>query len=72
MSNLRADAQGRLDFTGRMAGALHDPIVPGRRTRHFRTWGQDEITHVTIAPREPVPAASRARQRRRGDAAGKR
>ena len=72
VSTLRADAQGRLDFTGRMAGALHDPIVPGRRTRHYRTWGQDEITHVTIAPCAPVPAASTARKRHRGDAAEKR
>lgn len=48
--NLRADPEGRLHLTGRMAGALHDPIVPGRRTRHFRTWGQEEITQVRISP----------------------
>lgn len=46
---VRADADGRLELTGRMAGALHDPIVPGKRTRHFRTWGQDSITRVSIA-----------------------
>ncbi|WP_236862706.1 alpha/beta hydrolase [Brevibacterium daeguense] len=48
--DLAADAEGRLELTGRMAGALHDPIVPGKRTRHFRTWGQDEVTTVTITP----------------------
>lgn len=60
----RADPQGRLDFTGRMGGALHDPIVPGKHTRHFRTWGQEEITNVRIVPvdaplLDPVPAEPR-------------
>lgn len=48
--DLAADADGRLELTGRMAGALHDPIVPGKRTRHFRTWGQDALTTVSITP----------------------
>ena len=47
--SLRADADGRLEITGRMAGAMHDPIVPGRRTRHFRTFGSDAVTTVAIA-----------------------
>lgn len=46
---LRAAADGRLEITGRMAGAMHDPIVPGRRTRHFRTFGSDAVTSVAIA-----------------------
>jgi hypothetical protein len=46
---LRADADGRLEVTGRMAGAMHDPIVPGRRTRHFRAFGSDAVTTVAIA-----------------------
>ena len=46
---LRADADGRLEVTGRMAGAMHDPIVPGRRTRHFREFGSDAVTTVAIA-----------------------
>lgn len=50
-----ADSEGRLELTGRMAGALHDPIVPGKRTRHFRTWGQQELTTVSIIP---VPTAA--------------
>ncbi|WP_349827289.1 alpha/beta hydrolase [Brevibacterium litoralis] len=53
--DIRADENGRLHITGRMAGALHDPIVPGRRTRHFRTWGQEERTQVRIEP-VSVPA----------------
>lgn len=57
--DLAADADGRLELTGRMAGALHDPIVPGKRTRHFRTWGQDALTTVSITPVES-PAESPA------------
>lgn len=58
--DLAADADGRLELTGRMAGALHDPIVPGKRTRHFRTWGQDELTTVSITPVEAPVTAARA------------
>ena len=32
-----------------MAGAMHDPIIPGRRTRHFREFGADAVTRVAIA-----------------------
>jgi len=32
-----------------MAGAMHDPITPGRRTRHFRAFGSDAVTTVAIA-----------------------
>ncbi|WP_235936525.1 alpha/beta hydrolase [Brevibacterium rongguiense] len=46
--SVRADAHGRLDLTGRLGAALHDPIVPGPRTRHFRTWGQEALTQVRI------------------------
>ncbi|MGO1452765.1 MAG: alpha/beta hydrolase [Brevibacterium yomogidense] len=46
---LCADADGRLEITGRMAGAMHDPIIPGRRTRHFREFGADAVTRVAIA-----------------------
>ncbi|HLS33174.1 MAG TPA: hypothetical protein VK039_06280, partial [Brevibacterium sp.] len=57
---LRADADGRLEITGRMAGAMHDPIVPGRRTRHFRAFGADAVTRVTIdAAVEPGEDAAR-------------
>lgn len=49
-ASVRADARGRLDITGRMAGALHDPIVPGRRTRGFREFGSDAVTEVAIRP----------------------
>ena len=44
----RADESGRLTFTGRLAAARHDPIIPGRRTQHFTTLGQDEVTRVRI------------------------
>lgn len=45
----RADKKGRLTFTGRLAAAMHDPIIPGKRTQHFSTLGQEEITTVRIA-----------------------
>ncbi len=45
----RADKKGRLTFTGRLAPAMHDPIIPGKRTRHFSTMGQEEVTTVRIA-----------------------
>lgn len=45
----RADKKGRLTFTGRLAAAMHDPIIPGKRTAHFTTLGQDEVTTVRIA-----------------------
>ena len=45
----RADKKGRLTFTGRLAAAMHDPIIPGKRTQHFTTVGQSEITTVRIA-----------------------
>jgi diacylglycerol O-acyltransferase/trehalose O-mycolyltransferase len=45
----RADKKGRLTFTGRLAAAMHDPIIPGKRTQHFTTLGQDEVTTVRIA-----------------------
>lgn len=32
-----------------MAAAMHDPIIPGKRTAHFATLGQDEVTTVRIA-----------------------
>ncbi|WP_181274768.1 alpha/beta hydrolase [Brevibacterium oceani] len=51
----RADKKGRLTFTGRLAAAMHDPIIPGRRTQHFTTLGQDEVTTVRIAS-APVDA----------------
>ena len=52
---LRADADGRLEITGRMAGAMHDPIVPGKRTRHFRSFGSDAVTTVGIAAVAETP-----------------
>ena len=45
----KADKKGRLTFTGRLAAAMHDPIIPGKRTAHFATLGQDEVTTVRIA-----------------------
>lgn len=45
----RADKKGRLTFTGRMAAAMHDPIIPGKRTGHFTSQGRDEVTSVTIS-----------------------
>ena len=45
----RADKKGRLTFTGRLAAAMHDPIIPGKRTQHFTTVGQSEVTSVRIA-----------------------
>ena len=48
----RADKKGRLTFTGRLAAAMHDPIIPGRRTQHFTTLGQEEVTTVRIASAE--------------------
>lgn len=45
----RADKKGRLTFTGRLAAAMHDPIIPGKRTQHFTTVGQAEVTTVRIA-----------------------
>ncbi|RBP63175.1 S-formylglutathione hydrolase FrmB [Brevibacterium sanguinis] len=54
----RADKSGRLTFTGRLAPAMHDPIIPGKRTRHFPTIGQAEVTSVTIAAAEDEEAAS--------------
>ncbi|KXZ58548.1 Diacylglycerol acyltransferase/mycolyltransferase Ag85B precursor [Brevibacterium ravenspurgense] len=44
----RADASGAISITGQMGAALHDPIVPGNRTKHFRTWGQAAVTEVII------------------------
>ena len=29
--------------------SMHDPIIPGRRTRHFREFGADAVTRVAIA-----------------------
>ena len=52
----KADKKGRLTFTGRLAAAMHDPIIPGKRTAHFATLGQDEVTTVRIAS-APVDAA---------------
>lgn len=63
----RADDEGRLDFTGRMGGALHDPIVPGKHTRHFRTWGQQELTRVSIVPID-APLVEPARRSPASDA----
>lgn len=55
----RADKKGRLTFTGRLAAAMHDPIIPGKRTRHFSSVGQDEVTTVSIAAtQEETEAAS--------------
>lgn len=65
---LRADADGRLQITGRMAGAMHDPIVPGRRTRHFRTFGEDAVTRVAIAA-EAAEAPTPSRESRTSRAA---
>ncbi|SMX76472.1 S-formylglutathione hydrolase FrmB [Brevibacterium sp. 239c] len=45
----RADNKGRLTFTGRLAAAMHDPIIPGKRTQHFTAVGQSEVTTVHIA-----------------------
>lgn len=45
----KADKKGRLTFTGRLAAAMHDPIIPGKRTAHFARLGQDEVTTVRIA-----------------------
>ncbi|SMX81448.1 MULTISPECIES: alpha/beta hydrolase-fold protein [Brevibacterium] len=45
----RADKKGRLTFTGRLAAAMHDPIIPSKRTQHFSTVGQSEVTTVHIA-----------------------
>ena len=45
----RADKKGRLTFTGRLAAAMHDPIIRGKRTQHFTTVGQAEVTTVRIA-----------------------
>ncbi|WP_231445882.1 alpha/beta hydrolase [Brevibacterium zhoupengii] len=54
----RADKKGRLTFTGRLAAAMHDPIIPGKRTQHFTTVGQTEVTTVHIASaQEDEPAA---------------
>lgn len=53
----RADKKGRLTFTGRLAAAMHDPIIPGRRTQHFTTLGQDEVTTVRITS-APVDAVT--------------
>lgn len=55
----RADKKGRLTFTGRLAAAMHDPIIPGKRTQHFTTVGQSEVTtvHIASAPDDSfVPA----------------
>lgn len=61
----RADKKGRLTFTGRLAAAMHDPIIPGKRTQHFATHGQEEITTVRIAsapePETEVTSADTAR-----------
>src|SRR5699024_488738 len=59
----RADEWGRLTFTGRLAAAMHDPIIPGRRTQHFTALGQDEVTMVRIAsaPEESEETATEAR-----------
>ncbi|GAA1845615.1 alpha/beta hydrolase [Brevibacterium marinum] len=53
----RADKKGRLTFTGRLAAAMHDPIIPGKRTQHFTTVGQAEVTTVRIAstPEDSAP-----------------
>ncbi|MDN6124628.1 MAG: hypothetical protein L0I80_12305, partial [Brevibacterium sp.] len=45
----RADKKGRLTLTGRLAAAMHDPIIPGKRTQHFTTAGQSEVMRVHIA-----------------------
>ncbi|MGO3023168.1 MAG: hypothetical protein ACTIIH_07980 [Brevibacterium sp.] len=57
----RADKKGRLTFTGRLAAAMHDPIIPGKRTAHFTTLGQDEVTTVGIASAPEDEAADRRR-----------
>lgn len=62
----RADKKGRLTFTGRLAAAMHDPIIPGRRTQHFTTLGQEEVTTVRIASAEE-PAGSHATEVARTD-----
>lgn len=56
----RADKKGRLTFTGRLAAAMHDPIIPGKRTQHFTTHGQAEITTVVIAAAEDDDVAESA------------
>jgi diacylglycerol O-acyltransferase/trehalose O-mycolyltransferase len=61
----KADKKGRLTFAGRLAAAMHDPIIPGKRTAHFATLGQDEVTTVRIAS-APVDEAT---DRRHGAAA---
>lgn len=46
-----ADGRGSISITGQMGAALHDPFVPGSRTKHFRTWGQSAVTEVIIRGR---------------------
>ncbi|MCD1287048.1 MULTISPECIES: alpha/beta hydrolase-fold protein [unclassified Brevibacterium] len=60
----RADKKGRLTFTGRLAAAMHDPIIPGKRTQHFTTLGQEEIITVRIAsaPEDSTTIVSRDSQ----------
>ena len=59
----RADEWGRLTFTGRLAAAMHDPIIPSRRTQHFTALGQDEVTMVRMAsaPEDSEKTATEAR-----------
>ncbi|UVI37138.1 alpha/beta hydrolase [Brevibacterium spongiae] len=58
----RADKKGRLTITGRLAAAMHDPIIPGKRTQHFTTLGQDEVTtvRITSAPEDAAIDGGRA------------
>ena len=56
----RADKKGRLTFTGRLAAAMHDPIIPGKRTQHFTTVGQSEITTVHISSSPDDAESSRS------------
>lgn len=62
----KADKKGRLTFTGRLAAAMHDPIIPGKRTAHFTSRGQDEVTTVRISS-APVDAAAVETQRSTAD-----
>ncbi|WP_209325812.1 alpha/beta hydrolase [Brevibacterium renqingii] len=66
----RADKKGRLTFTGRLAAAMHDPIIPGRRTQHFTTLGQEEVTTVRIASAPEDANASGGQAAGRANVAG--
>lgn len=65
----RADKKGRLTFTGRLAAAMHDPIIPGKRTQHFTTLGHDEITtvRITSAPEDVTEALAMPKREDTGD-----